>query len=357
MHSLTPYGWNDQRDLQMEDYTELGLIPARVVVQQRSLWHVVADGFEGPATLAGRFAHEAGPGGHPVAGDWVAIDIEGDAARIHGVLPRHGALTRKAAGTSHGTQVVAANVDLALLVMALNGDVNLRRLERYLALAASGGVQPLIVLTKADLVDDPGAEMDAVHDAAGDVPVLAVSSRTGEGLDRLQRWLLPQQTAVLLGSSGAGKSTLVNALAGGDVMATGAIRESDGRGRHTTSHRELLLLPSGALILDTPGMREVGLADGAEGVREGFADIEALALECQFSDCTHQREPKCAVQAAIARGALERDRLDGWRKLQLETAHEVRRADPVARTAHKKRSVALQKAYRAGQRAGRADPD
>jgi ribosome biogenesis GTPase len=357
MHTLALFGWTDQRDSQMEDFADLGLQPARVVVQQRSRWQVVADGFEGAATLAGRFAHEAGAGGHPVAGDWVAIDIQGEAARIHGILPRHGTLTRKAAGTTHATQVVAANVDLALLVMALNGDVNPRRLERYLALAAIGGVQPAIVLTKADLVDDPGPQIEAVQGAAGDLPLICVSARSGFGMERLQRWLVPRQTAVLLGSSGAGKSTLVNALAGDEVMATGAIREQDGRGRHTTSHRELLMLPSGALILDTPGMREVGLADGAEGLLDGFADIETLALRCQFSDCTHQREPKCAVQAAIAHGLLSEDRLEGWRKLQLEAAPAVRRVDPITRTEHKKRSVAVQKAFRAAQRAGRADTD
>jgi ribosome biogenesis GTPase / thiamine phosphate phosphatase len=353
--TLHTYGWTAARQDQMEDFTDLGLIAARVVVQQRSRWHVVAEGFDGPATMAGRFAHEAGPGGHPVAGDWVAIDIEGEAARIHGVLPRHGALARKAAGTGHGTQIVAANVDLALLVMALNGDFNPRRLERYLALAASGGVRPVIVLTKTDLVGDAGAKVDALLDTVGDVVVLTVSSLSGQGLDVLQRSLKPGQTSVLLGSSGAGKSTLVNALAGRDLMATGAIRESDGRGMHTTSHRELLLLPNGALILDTPGMREIGLADGTDGVRDSFSDLEDLALHCQFTDCTHTREPKCALRAAIHDGELDPDRLAAWQKLRGEAGFEARKTDPAAKSAHKKRSVAVQKAFRAGQRDRRGD--
>jgi ribosome biogenesis GTPase / thiamine phosphate phosphatase len=180
--------------------------------------------------------------------------------------------------------------------------------------------------------------------------VLAVSSRSGEGLDSLLHWLVPHQTVVLLGSSGAGKSTLVNALAGGDVMATGAIRESDGRGRHTTSHRELVVLPNGCLMLDTPGMREIGLADGAEGVKDSFADLVELATRCQFADCRHGTEPHCAVRAALEDGAIDPDRLDAWRKLDRETSHDRRRADPVAKAAHKKRSVAMQKSFHAHNR-------
>jgi ribosome biogenesis GTPase len=224
--------------------------------------------------------------------------------------------------------VVAANVDLALLVASLNADLNARRIERYLATAWESGASPVIVLTKADLAPDWPERKAEIEAVALGVPVHVVSVVTGEGLDGLGASFAPGQTAALLGSSGAGKSSLVNALAGAELMATQAIREHDARGRHTTTHRELLLLPNGRLVLDTPGMRELGLWNADAGVATTFADIETLAAQCRFRDCRHEREPGCAIRAALDAGSLEDGRWSGYRRLKRELAREAGRSDP-----------------------------
>jgi ribosome biogenesis GTPase len=252
---------------------------------------------------------------------------------------------------------VAANVDTALLVASLNADLNLRRLERYLAVTYESGARPVIVLTKADLTEDVDALVAEVEGVAFGVPVLAMSARTGQGLDALAAHLPPGETAVLLGSSGAGKSTLLNALAGAELMATGAIREDDARGRHTTTHRELVRLPSGALILDTPGMRELGLWDAGAGVSSTFEDIEELAADCRFADCRHDGEPGCAVRAAIAAGDLAEERLRAYEKLQAELAYEHRREDPRAAAENRKLWISRHKAARAWMKQKRGGPD
>jgi ribosome biogenesis GTPase / thiamine phosphate phosphatase len=325
------------------------LVPARVTVQQRGLYTLASTLGELAGALSGRFAFEAGHGDNPVAGDWVAVAARPDegAATIHAVLPRRTAFVRRAAGTGVTEQVVAANVDTAFLVTSLNADFNLRRIERYLVTAWESGAQPVIVLTKADLCDEVEELVFEVESIAFGVPVHAVSAVTGRGLDELRGHLGPGRTAVLLGSSGVGKSTLVNALAGVELLATAAIREDDGRGRHTTTHRELILLPDGGgLVLDTPGMRELGLWDASEGVGGTFGDVEELFADCRFSDCAHEAEPGCAVRAALAEGTLDAARWESYVKLQRELAHLERKGDPRSMSAERKKWIARSKAHR-----------
>jgi len=358
---LSSYGWSPALQHDFQPYADQGLVPARVIVQQRNLYRIITEGGEIEGRISGRFARDAEEGGYPVTGDWVAVEMKGDAAVIAHVLPRTTAFTRMAAGTAKDMQVVAANVDMALLAASLNADLNLRRLERYLATAYESGAAPVILLTKADACDDPDPLIASVEAVAFGVPVLAVSVRTGEGLEALSALLAPGKTAVLLGSSGVGKSTLVNALAGVEKMATREIREDDARGRHTTTHRELILLPSGALLLDTPGMRELALWDAEAGLAAAFAEstaeIERLAEGCRFRDCAHDREPGCAVQAAVANGTLDPERWRSFQKLRREVAHGVRKEDPVAAAAERKRWAAIHKAGRARTRAKREIDD
>jgi ribosome biogenesis GTPase len=353
---LISYGWSESLRQSFIPFAARVLEPARVVVQQRGRYGLVCEAGEVSAELAGRFAHEARAGGLPVAGDWVAVALRAEegAATIHGLLPRRGVFSRRAAGGG-GEQLVAANVDMALLVASLNRDLNLRRLERYLALAFESGAQPVVVLTKADVCEAPEALAAEVARVALAAPVLTVSAVSGEGLAALAARLAPGRTAVLLGSSGAGKSTLVNALAGQTLMATAPIREDDARGRHTTTHRQLVQLPTGALLLDTPGMRELGLWEADAGLEAAFADVEALAAGCRFSDCAHESEPGCAVRAAAEAGLIDPARLAGLGKLRRELAHLERLHDPLARQENKKlwarRSRALRAHYMKARRA------
>jgi ribosome biogenesis GTPase / thiamine phosphate phosphatase len=335
---LNSYGWSDALQQQFQDYAARGLAPARVIVQQRGLYVLATPAGEATARLSGRLAHEAEAGGYPVAGDWVAAAVRAaeGSATIHHVLPRRSAFVRKAVGGGGGAQVVAANVDVAFLVASLNADLNPRRIERYLATAWESGASPVVVLTKSDLCDDAEARKAGIEAVAIGVPVHVVSAITGEGLAALNDSLAAGQTAALVGSSGAGKSTLVNALAGSALMTTQPIREADARGRHTTTHRQLVLLPNGRLMLDTPGMRELGLWDADAGVAATFADVEALIATCRFSDCAHATEPGCAVQAALADGSLEEGRWRNWAKLQRELSRLARKDDPREQAARRK---------------------
>jgi ribosome biogenesis GTPase / thiamine phosphate phosphatase len=358
---LKSYGWSDALQHDFQPFAAQGLVPARVIVQQRNLYRLMAETGEIEGRISGRFAHEAADGGYPVTGDWVAAELKGGAAVVAHVLPRRTAFTRMAAGTAKDRQVVAANVDVALLAASLNADLNLRRLERYLATAYESGAGPIILLTKADACAEPDELIAGVEAIAFGVPVLAVSVRTGQGLAALSAQLEPGKTAVLLGSSGVGKSTLVNALAGAERMATREIREDDAHGRHTTTHRELILLPSGALILDTPGMRELALWDAEAGVAAAFAEttaqVEALAQGCRFRDCAHDREPGCAVRAALADGSLDAERWASFQKLRRELAFAVRKEDPLAAAAERKRWIAIHKSGRARTKSKREMDD
>ena len=274
--------------------------------------------------LPGRLAFD---GTDLAVGDWIGLS-DGVVAEV---LPRRSALVRNAAGRTSRSQTLVANVDVAFLVSSLGPEFDARRIERYLVTIWDSGAAPEIVLTKADRLDDPSAFLAEVETAAPGVPVHVVSALTGQGCDELRARIEPQKTAVLLGSSGVGKSTLVNRFVGRDLMTTTPTREDDDEGRHTTSHRELILLPGGGVVIDTPGLRELQLADGAAGLDETFSEVDALAAGCRFADCTHDSEPGCAVRAAVEAGTLPVERLESWRKLQRELLAIAMRTDHLLR--------------------------
>ncbi|MGY1601232.1 ribosome small subunit-dependent GTPase A [Geodermatophilus sp. SYSU D00815] len=334
---LSALGWTPDRAAQLPE----GTAPARVArVDRGRLTVLTADG-ERRVHPAAALHDESGLGS-PAVGDWVALRGELAVA----VLPRRSAFTRTVAGRTSAAQVVATNLDVVLVVDALAGETRLRRVERYLAVAWSSGATPVVVLTKADLCDDvPAAVAEVAEDALG-VEVLAVSSVTGEGLDAVGALVGPGRTAAMVGPSGVGKSSLANALAGRAVAETREIRESDGRGRHTTTARELHLLPGGGLLVDTPGMRELALYDDADGIDTAYADIAELATRCRFRDCEHRTEPGCAVAAAIDDGTLDPARLVAWRKLQREAHRQLLRVDARARAEEKARTRAFFRSLR-----------
>jgi ribosome biogenesis GTPase / thiamine phosphate phosphatase len=317
---LQKLGWSAHFEEAFAPYAQESLVPARVAVQHRGAYVVCAGLGELTAEPSGKLWHEAGDGGLPVAGDWVAISAheDGSGATIHGVLERRTSISRKAAWLATEEQVLAANVDVVFLLAGLDGDLNLRRLERYLATAFNSGAEPVVILSKADLSDNVESALAAVSEVAIGVPVHVVSGLTGEGVTQLDQYLAGNRTVVLLGSSGVGKSTLINRMRGEDVQEVGAVREGDGRGRHTTTTRELVPLPGGGLLLDTPGIRELQLWDVGEGFDTTFGDVEALAGACRFNDCTHDGEPGCAVQSALADGSLDQERFASYRKLERE---------------------------------------
>jgi ribosome biogenesis GTPase / thiamine phosphate phosphatase len=337
--ALEELGWTDSHTLDFEPHAAEGLVPARVAVQHRGVFVVLSELGELRATAAGRLSHEAaGAGDLPAVGDWVAIAprLEEGSATIQAVLPRRTKFSRKVAWAAAEEQVVAANVDIVFLLTSLNEDFNLRRMERYLTLAWESGAQPVIVLTKTDLSETVDVRVLEVEAIAFGVPVHAISSITGDGLDVIRSYLAPGRTIALLGSSGVGKSTLVNTLAGEELLAVKEIRE-DGEGRHTTTHRQLVLLPEGGLVLDTPGMRELQLWESADGLGETFSDIEELFARCRFNDCAHTSEPGCAVREALEDGTLELERWASYQKLQRELAHLERRLDKRAQSDERKR--------------------
>jgi ribosome biogenesis GTPase / thiamine phosphate phosphatase len=284
----------------------------------------------------------------PAVGDRVLVDDE--AGRLVGLLPRHSALVRDSAGRTSLTQVLAANVDVVLVVEHLDPDPDLGRVERLLTLAWRSGAQPVVVLTKADLVPDPEGMAQDVAEAALAVPVHAVSVTDDEGLEPVRALLTPGTTVVMVGPSGAGKSTLVNALAGREVMATGERRAGDGRGRHTTTHRELVPLTGGAMLIDTPGIRAVGLVADADALDHTFADVAEVAARCRFADCTHATEPGCAVRQALEDGELTERRFTSWRKLEREAAYQERRADVRLAAVEKARWKRITMDYHRGKR-------
>jgi ribosome biogenesis GTPase len=334
---LDSLGWTPALEDQFAPHAADGLEPARVAVEHRGAYHLYTARGEQPAELAGRLRHDATARGElPAVGDWVAVTPT-EPALVQAVLPRKTKFSRLAA-TDHGQtieQVVAANVDVVFLVAGLDGDLNLRRLERYLALGWESGAAPVVVLTKADLCADVDTAVLDVESTAVGVPVHAVSNVTGDGVEALATYFVQGRTVAALGSSGVGKSSLVNRLSGEELMATGEVR-ADGRGRHTTTNRQLLLLPGGGLFLDTPGMRELRLWESEEGLAQTFDDVAAAAALCRFADCSHGGEPGCGVRSALADGTLTRERYDSWKKLQAELRHLAVKQDKRLRSESKK---------------------
>jgi ribosome biogenesis GTPase / thiamine phosphate phosphatase len=340
--NLERVGWKDDVARSFESHLADGLEPARVSAQHRGAWEVVTEDGERTVQITGRLRHDAAPGELPVVGDWIALR-EGV---IDVVLPRTSKFSRKTPWTEVSEQVLVANVDVAFLVMGLDErDFNVRRLERYLTTTWEGGAVPVIVLNKVDLAIDLDAQVAETETVAFGVPIHAVSAHSGEGVDDLRVHLAGGRTVALLGSSGVGKSSIINRLLGTERFRTGDVR-ADGRGRHTTSHRELVQVPGGGVIVDTPGLRELQLWDADEGLEQAFADISELTTRCRFSDCAHETEPGCAVKEALADGSLAADRWESYLKLQRELAHLERKGDPKLRSEERKRWAAMSKAYR-----------
>lgn len=317
-HPLAPYGWDEGWEAEFAPYAEQGLLPGRVVRVDRGQCDVVTA--HGTVRADTEFVVPRDPMKVVCTGDWVAVDPDGDPRYVRAYLPRRTAFVRSTSSKRSEGQILAANVDHAVVAVSLAVDLDLNRIERFLALAWESGAQPVVVLTKDDLVPDPVTLAHLVQDtetSAPGVPVLTVSALHGEGLDVLVA-LVGSGTSVLLGQSGAGKSTLANALVGADVMDVRAARDVDGKGRHTTTTRNLLALPSGGVLIDTPGLRGVGLYDAEGGVGQVFSEIEELAERCRFHDCAHATEPGCAVRSAVESGELPQRRLESYRKLVRE---------------------------------------
>jgi ribosome biogenesis GTPase / thiamine phosphate phosphatase len=344
---LAGLGWDDRLAALLAAEAP-GLVPARVLTEERGLYLVAGAAGEGPASASGRLRHDAEldpTAAWPAVGDWVALDPghaadDGAHRLIQRVLLRGSAVVRRSPTDRRlPAQVLAANVDVVFVVTSMNADFNLRRLERYLAVAWESGALPVILLSKSDLADDAAGYRLAAGAVAPGVDVIAASVVTGEGLDLVRGYLGRGRTVVFMGSSGVGKSSIVNALAGEPLLDVAAIREDDARGRHTTTRRQLIRLADG-LLIDTPGLRELGVLD-TEGVSTAFDDVEGLAAGCRFNDCQHGSEPGCAVRAALRDGSLAADRFDAYTKLQREARRAVIAADALARKAERRRWTAI----------------
>ncbi len=341
---LVDLGWSSATAAGWSTLAEPTLRPGRVMTEERGVVHVMTATGPVVATLAGRLRH-ASEGDVdvllPAVGDWVGLaDAGPGSAVVQSVLPRSSAIVRRSpTDRSLPTQVLASNVDVAFVVMSLNADFNLRRLERYLAVAWESGALPVVLLSKADLTEDPDGMRVAAEATAPGVEVIPVSAVTGKGIEAVRAHLGPGRTVVFIGSSGVGKSSLINALAGSELLATASIREDDARGRHTTTRRQLVRLVDG-LVIDTPGLRELGLTDG-EGLADTFGDVDTVASDCRFSDCRHASEPGCAVRAALADGSLDAGRFSAFQKLEREAHRAELAGNAVARRAERKKWTAM----------------
>jgi ribosome biogenesis GTPase len=345
---LQALGWNAYFEAEWNSTERSDERPARVTAQHRDLWEVVGEFGEGRSEPSGKLRLAAEEGGDwPAVGDWLAIAGEpGQGTTIRAVLPRRTQLVRKEAGRRVAPQVLAANVDTIFLLLGLDGDYNPRRMERYLAQLWDSGSRVVLLLNKADICGEAETRADAMRRSAAGVDVICTSGLTGKGLASLDAYLGIGQTVVLLGSSGVGKSTLLNRMLNSGKQATAPVRESDSRGRHTTTARQLFLLPVGAMVIDTPGLRELQLWDAGDGVAHAFSDLDALARQCRFRNCTHTGEPGCAVAEAIQGGQLEPERLDNQRKLLREQAFLERKQDKGVEAENKTRMKVLHRAVR-----------
>ena len=338
--NLAELGWNAFFEGRFSQFKGQGLVPARVACEHRHAYDVLGEAGEMIAEVSGKLRYQTRSRGElPAVGDWVAVQARTSEGRatIQGVLPRKSKFSRKVAGGTSDEQVVAANVETVFLVAGLDGDFNLRRMERYIAAAWDSGANPVIVLNKADACQDMQERLVQVESVAVGIPVHAVSAERGEGLDALAKYLAPGKTTALLGSSGVGKSTLINALLGQERQEVFAVREDDSRGRHTTTRRELIVLPSGGVVIDTPGMRALQMWSDEPEAPAVFDDVEQLVARCRFSDCRHAGEPGCAVQQALAAGQLDSERYQSYLKLQRELRHLASRQDQRIREEEKAR--------------------
>lgn len=338
-HALEEYGWDAWFAERFAPFAEQGFKPARVAVEHRTQYELYGENGPIMAVLAGRLRYTAADRAElPAVGDWVAAAVrpEGEAT-IHGLVPRRSSFVRRAAGKHALPQVAAANIDIVFIVTSCNADFNPRRLERYLAVAYESGATPVIVLSKSDLAADVEEFRAQAVLAAGGAPVILTSANNGQGVDELSRMLVGCRTGALLGSSGVGKSSLINRLLDENRFDTATIREHDDRGRHTTTRRELVKVPGGGLLIDTPGMREIQLYDTDDGLLAAFDDVLALADQCGFADCRHGPEPRCAVTAAVAQGTLPAERLESYKKLVAELEFTRRKTDKRAELEAKQR--------------------
>ncbi|MFJ7649465.1 ribosome small subunit-dependent GTPase A [Lysinibacillus sp. NPDC097279] len=355
--NLTTLGFSTYFEEQLTAFKEesklANCVPARVTLEHKHSYRVLAEEGEWLATVAGHFAYTSqAREDYPAVGDWVLVEkMAGEEkAIIHKLFNRKSVFSRKVAGQGIKEQIVASNVDIVLLVMSLNADFNIRRLERYLVAAWDSGAKPVIVLTKADLCEDITSMVREVELVAFGVDIFVTSARSGEGIEAIQTLFTEGVTGALLGSSGAGKSTLMNALSGEELMKVSGIREDDAKGRHTTTHRELIVLPSGGCLIDTPGMRELQLWDQSESLSSSFRDIEEFAAACRYRDCTHHMEPHCAVQQAISDGALEQSRLQSYFKLQKELAFIERKTNIQAKLNEQRKWKQIAKGMKKGKK-------
>jgi ribosome biogenesis GTPase / thiamine phosphate phosphatase len=347
---LTALGWTPTLADAFAAHAAEGLVPARVALEHTHVYRVFTESGEWLARVSGRLRHQAlKRADFPAVGDWVAIEppAGGADARIRAVLPRSSRFSRRAAGDATEEQIVAANIDTVFLVSGLDGDFNPRRIERYLVVARDSGATPVIVLNKADLVEDMAAIVEEVRVLSAGVDVHTVSCRRPESLDVLRQYLRHGQTGALLGSSGVGKSSIVNQLIGHEMMRTREVRASDSKGRHVSTARQLVMLPGHGVLIDTPGMRELQLWESGDAVGGTFADIDERAVNCRFRDCLHGTEPGCAVRAAVTAGEIPAGRLESFHKLASEQAHSARQRDERAQLEEKRRgkigAKALQK--------------
>ncbi|MEL6457384.1 MAG: ribosome small subunit-dependent GTPase A [Cyanobacteria bacterium J06621_15] len=346
--NLEYLGWNDFFASNFESLRQNGLTAARVAIEYRNSYMLHSEFGEVSGEVTGKFRHQATPGQFPAVGDWVAISLRKSekSSTIHSVLPRKSKFSRQSVGGITTEQIVAANVDTVFLVSGLDGDFNPRRIERYLILAWESGANPVILLNKADLCRNIEDCLNQVESIALGVPIITISAANSQGLEALQTYLQRGKTVALLGSSGVGKSTITNQLKGEAVQAVNTVRQGDDRGRHTTTHRELILLPNGSLIIDTPGMREIQIWASEDSLQSTFEDIESLAKECRFRDCQHINEPGCAVQQALQDGNLDSSRFLSYQKLQKELDYLNRKQDQKVYIDNKKRWKKISKSMK-----------
>jgi ribosome biogenesis GTPase len=341
MGDLTKLGWDAERDEQFAPFAAKGLIPARVAVEDKHFYRIWTAEAELTAQVTGKFIHESRRDHTvlPKVGDWVAVKLiqNEEKATIHAILPRRTQITRKTSGRNTAAQILATNIETVFLVTAADPTFNAARLERMLVMGHESGARPVIILNKIDLCDDLDAKLAEATRAAGDALVLAVCALTGRGMKKLAALVKPGDTVAFIGTSGVGKSSLINQLYGEDLMPTIEVRTQDSKGRHTTSWREMIFLPKGGVVIDTPGMREFHLWGASEGAKEVFPEIEALASGCHFRDCTHTQEKNCAVLAGLAAGKFARERYDSFLKLQLETSY-LREAEKQAGWQNRRKS-------------------